>query len=102
MSGLRTNWKTSMPRTGGNRDMVKSLPEVLKTLVHLKRKKAQSSAKIQKALVLKADLPCPYGSFTYLPLAGLPRMTAPRLIGLGPRDTCEIFGNRMQGLSAFR
>lgn len=33
--------------------MVKTMPEVSKTLVHLKKRK--SSATIQKALVLKAD-----------------------------------------------
>lgn len=44
-------------------DMVKTMSEIWKTLVHFKKK---PSVKIQKALVLKADLLCPWGSFIYL------------------------------------
>lgn len=69
--------------------MVKTVPEVWKILLHWGEKK--SSAKIQKALVLTADLLCPWGSFTYLPQAGLTRMTATKVIGLGQCDKCEIF-----------
>lgn len=67
------------------------MPEVSKILVYFKKEKRKSPAKIQKALVLKADILRPCGSFTYLPLAGLPGMPATKLTGLGQRDKCEIF-----------
>lgn len=66
----------------------------------LKKKK---SAKIQKALLLSADLLCPWQSFTYFPQVGLARMTATKLIGLGDNVTnMKSFRNRTQGLFTFK
>lgn len=66
-------------------------------------KKKKKSAKIQKALLLSADLLCPWRSFTYLPQAGLARMTATKLIALGDNVTnMKSFRNRTQILFTFK
>lgn len=51
--------------TGGNMDMVKNYVWNLENTGPVFKK---PSVKIQKALVLKADLLCPWGSFIYLPI----------------------------------
>lgn len=62
------------------------MPKISKTLVHFKKeKKRKSSAKIQKALVLKADFLHPSSP------AGLPGMKATKLTGLEQCGKCEIF-----------